>query len=133
MLPQVDARRALVRAQAGEELTDEFAGKSADDVERHIMQMLAVTAVDEGVPPADRAQPAPVPSASAAVDEAPLDKTMEQTIARLKTNRREHQQEVARLLAKDEQRDREVARLTDEIEALRAAAAVGEGIAPASS
>eukprot|EP01047_Picozoa_sp_COSAG01_P075197 COSAG01_NODE_12810_length_1681_cov_8.460177_2_plen_62_part_00 len=36
---------------AGEELTDDFAGKSADDVEQQIVQMLGAAAVGEGVPP----------------------------------------------------------------------------------
>ena len=83
------ARRALVRAQAGEELTDDFAGKSADDVEQQIVQMLGAAAVDEGVPPGDM-----VPA-----DQRRTLETPEQAVARL-------QKELA---AKDEQHERELA------------------------
>ena len=103
---QVDARRALVRAQAGEELTDDFAGMSADDVEQQIMQMLGAAAVDEGVPPGDM-----VPA-----DQRRTLETPEQAVARL-------QKELA---AKDEQHERELAAKDEELATLRAAQSVAQ-------
>ena len=103
---QVDARRALVRAQAGEELTDDFAGMSADDVEQQIVQMLGAAAVDEGVPPGDMVL----------ADQRRTLETPEQAVARL-------QKELA---AKDEQHERELAAKDEELATLRAAQSVAQ-------
>jgi hypothetical protein len=98
-------------ARLGEELTDEFAGKSADDVER---QMIGATAVDEGVPPADLDQS----EQQHAFEETPgqagarLQKELAATVARL-------QKELA---AKDE----ELAAKDEELATLRAAQSVAQ-------
>ena len=106
---QVDARRALVRAQAGEELTDDFAGMSADDVEQQIMQMLGAAAVDEGVPPGDM-----VPA-----DQRRTLETPEQAVARLQKELAAKDQALA---AKDEA----LAARDEELATVRAAQSVAQ-------
>eukprot|EP01047_Picozoa_sp_COSAG01_P005405 COSAG01_NODE_184_length_22692_cov_155.762758_11_plen_95_part_00 len=91
---------------AGEEPTDAFAGKSAEDVEQQIVQMLGAAAVDEGVPPGDM-----VPA-----DQRRTLETPEQAVARL-------QKELA---AKDEQHERELAAKDEELAMLRASQSVAQ-------
>ena len=53
---QVDARKALIALRAGDTLTDEFVGKTDEQIQRDIRELLSkesgdVISVEEGVPP----------------------------------------------------------------------------------
>jgi hypothetical protein len=69
-----DAQQALINLRAGKKLKDAFAGKTEEDIQRDIQELLAKesyvgsAAVDEGVPPIGGKSELPLPMSEALDD-----------------------------------------------------------------